>query len=130
LISPYEIDMTATGLHPVVLTVKNVSDATLTFTVTVQPTLGNFEYGQNDGLTLSLTSSRIIVSPRLSATLGLTAKADLSKLPKDHMKRSFGLAMALLPYMCPCLYGMILILFGGKEAIRLMQVTTVSYHQS
>lgn len=82
LITPYEIDMTATGLHPVVLTVKNVSDATLTFTVTVQPTLGNFEYGQNDGLTFSLTSSRIVVSPRLSATLGLTAKADLSKLTK------------------------------------------------
>jgi len=82
LITPYEIDMTATGLHPVVLTVKNVTDATQTFTVTVQPTLGNFEYGQNDGLTFSLTSSRIVVSPRLSATLGLTAKADLSKLTK------------------------------------------------
>jgi len=82
LITPYEIDMTATGCKPVVLTVKNVTDATLTFTVTVQPTLGNFEYGQNDGLTFSLTSSRIVVSPRLSATLGLTAKADLSKLTK------------------------------------------------
>jgi len=82
LITPYEIDMTATGLRPVVLTVKNVTDATQTFTATVQPTLGNFEYGQNDGLTLSLTSSRIVVSPRSSATLGLTAKADLSKLTK------------------------------------------------
>jgi len=32
--------MTATGLRPVVLTVKNVTDATQTFTATVQPTSG------------------------------------------------------------------------------------------
>jgi len=82
LITPYEIEMTATGLRPVVLTVKNVTDATQTFTATVQPTLGNFEYGQNNGLTLSLTTDRVTVSPRSSATLGLTAKADFSRLTK------------------------------------------------
>ena len=82
LITPYEIEMTAMGLRPVVLTVKNVTDATQTFTATVQPTLGNFEYGQNNGLTLSLTTDRVTVSPRSSATLGFTAKADFSRLTK------------------------------------------------
>jgi len=81
-ITPYEINMTATGLKPVELAVKNIANATQTFTATVQPTLGNYEYGQNQGLTLSLTATQIVVGPHKTATLALLASADLNTLSK------------------------------------------------
>jgi len=82
IISPYSISMTATGLTATTITIKNVTDATQTFTASVELTLGNFQYGANDGLKLSLTSTKIVVSPKLTATLGLTGTVDLSVLTK------------------------------------------------
>jgi len=81
-------------------------------------------------LTFSLTSSRIVVSPRLSATLGLTAKADLSKLTKGSHEALIWFSNGTATLHVPMLIWNDLNTIWWKEAIRLMQVTTVSYHQS
>ena len=82
LVTPYEINMTATGLHPVELTIKNITDKTETFTAKVELTLGNYEYGANQGLDLSLTTSKLVIGPHETATVGLLSTADLGKLSK------------------------------------------------
>ena len=82
IISPYSLSMTATSLTATTITIKNITDATQTFTASVELTLGNLQYGANDGLRLSLTSTKIVVPPKLTATLGLTGTADLSVLTK------------------------------------------------
>ena len=82
LITPYVINMTADKFHPLELTVKNVTNETQTFNVSVELTLGNYEYGQNQGLSLSLTTSKLTVNPGSTATLGLTGNVDFSKLTK------------------------------------------------
>jgi len=82
LITPYVINMTADKFHPVELTIKNVTNETQTFNVSVELTLGNYEYGQNQGLSLSLSTSKLTVNPGSTATLGLTGNVDFSKLTK------------------------------------------------
>ena len=82
LVEPYSISMTATGLKPVNLVVKNVSGTTQTLSASVELTLGNFELGANDGLKLSISPSTLTIPKGGSATVTLIPSADLTELSK------------------------------------------------
>jgi len=71
LVEPYSISMTATGLRPADLVVKNVSGTTLTLSASVELTLGNFELGANDGLKLSISPSTLTIPKGGSSTVTL-----------------------------------------------------------
>jgi minor extracellular serine protease Vpr len=79
---PYSISMTATNLKPVAITVKNVSNSDQFVSATVQLTLGNFELGANDGLSLSVSPTSFTIPRGDTATLTFIASVDFSKLTK------------------------------------------------
>jgi len=77
VIKPYDILMKVDSLAPVTLTIKNVSNADQTFSVTSEFTLGS-----PDGLTVNLTPSTIKIAKGQSASVNVTFTADETKLSK------------------------------------------------
>ncbi len=80
LITPYSTLMTPDNLKPITFTIKNVSDTTQTFSISSELTLGNFVYGNTDGISVSLSDNQITLNKGETKTVTATITVDKSKL--------------------------------------------------
>lgn len=80
LITPYSTLMTPDNLKPIIFTIKNVSDTTQTFSISSELTLGNFAYGNTDGVSVSLSDNQVTLNKGETKTVTATITVDKSKL--------------------------------------------------